>query len=79
MAMIISYVPDEEVEFIKTHKNPFGWRSTKDCITNAIRNGTVLPDNATNGEVLRALFKNVKPQDMVWDWWNSPYKEGDTE
>ena len=44
-----------------------------------------IPDNATNGDVIRALFKPthiektednviVENYDFNKDWWNSPYK-----
>ena len=56
----------------------------------------ILPDNATNGDVIKALFPDIKvygcsgyahPSDkssvllehMSSDWWNAPYKAGDTE
>ena len=55
----------------------------------AIKNGIQLPDNATNGDVIMAMFdcmvidisdgevcveKIYFPFDE--DWWNAPYKEG---
>lgn len=40
-----------------------------------------IPNNATNGEVLKALFPNDFRGDICViknaDWWISPYKEGD--
>ena len=58
----------------------------------AIRKGTVLPKNATNGDVIKALFPNItissfngktetsldKHTDFRTDWWDAPYKAGDT-
>ena len=44
-----------------------------------VRHGIVLPDNATNGDMLLAVFpKEVKDVDVDWfgeEWWNSPYGE----
>ncbi len=52
----------------------------------------VTPDNATNGDMIKALFPNTKIQEgeryTIWDvgtdnvsfwnnWWNAPYKRGD--
>ena len=55
-----------------------------------------IPDNATNGDIIKALF-NIKEVEMsstycvhfpeeedfghyfFKDWWNSPYKRGETE
>lgn len=57
----------------------------------SVTNGVSIPDNATNGEVIQALFGGMQinePQnenDLVYIehlyfgfpayWWNSPYKE----
>lgn len=53
-----------------------------------------IPDNATNGDVIKALFPRIKTKKfttflrviegeeyipMTYDWWNSPYKRGETE
>ena len=50
----------------------------------AIDNGTPIPDNATNGDVIRALFEpnwirrmdDVVREEYEFDavWWNAPYK-----
>lgn len=49
----------------------------------AIRKGTVLPNNPTNGDMIKALFpmfvESEKNYDAVEinfknDWWNAPYK-----
>ena len=53
----------------------------------AVKNGVVIPDDATNGDMLMALFPNVfvtncKLVDKVgyfnFDeyWWNAPYNGG---
>lgn len=72
--------------------------------TEAILNGTPIPDNATNGDMIKALFPNAKISllksetekakvAVEWgfeplpsyynlfyeDWWNAPYKRGETE
>ena len=37
--------------------------------------GTPIPDNATNGDVIKALFPDYnKHLSWFFDWWNSPYK-----
>ena len=40
-----------------------------------------IPDNATNGDVIRALFPNEHDFETDFDevWWNSPYQKGDKE
>lgn len=63
----------------------------KACI--AIRKGTVLPKNVTNGNVIRTAFPKaevIEKRAVVMvgisrmivfdlDWWNAPYKAGDTD
>lgn len=56
----------------------------------------ILPDNATNGDVIKAVFPNAEnirtdnglPLNFILefelhrnykDWWNAPYKVGDTD
>ena len=53
----------------------------------AIKNGTLIPDNATNADVIRTLFPDGIPKDIVWtlqgdkgaNWWNAPYQKGGKE
>ena len=53
----------------------------------AIKKGTPIPDNATNADVIRTLFPDGIPKDIVWtlqgdkgaDWWNAPYQKGGKE
>lgn len=63
-------------------------KSFKDAFSDAIADGIVLPDNATNGQVITALYPNCVIEEdfngavitemdgtQFWrkDWWNSPY------
>lgn len=43
----------------------------------AIANGTPIPDNATNGEVIDLIFPYEKTIDAAW--WNAPYQKGGKE
>ena len=55
-------------------------------LLHSIANGTPIPDNATNGEVIKALFKPNwirRMDDVVREeyefnevWWNAPYQKG---
>ena len=60
----------------------------------AIANGTPIPDNATNGDVIKAIFPTGYERahepimDFVvdgycymfdYDWWNAPYQKGGKE
>ena len=53
-------------------------------ILKAYKNGTFIPQNATNGDIIKALFPKINDNfSNVIDlklWWNAPYKkEGDEE
>jgi len=66
----------------------------KDVGVDFIRNGKPFPNNATNGDVIKALFPDgsqVKGASIYvmndnksnifydFDWWNALYKAGDTD
>ena len=89
MKLIID-IPDKVYENIK------GGLWCGDNITsNAIENGTPIPDNATNGEIMQTMFPNgvtakfatfmrfVVGEDeyinCAYDWWNAPYQKGGKE
>lgn len=48
----------------------------------AIDNGTPIPDNATNGDVVNTLFSNTFDnfcERTTWEWnrwWRTPYQKG---
>lgn len=51
-------------------------------LAKAVKIGTVIPDDATNGDMVKAMFPNVNNSNMdlvdvfknAKSWWNSPYK-----
>ena len=60
----------------------------------SVQNGTPLPDNATNGDMIKTIFPETKIYDDVYvmhigigrtdmnfskDWWNAPYKKGENK
>ena len=56
---VILEIPDEEVEIIKRNGfNKDGTFSFKlnEVLKQAIRNGVILPDNATNGNMIMTMF-----------------------
>lgn len=62
---IILEIPDEEVEIIKRNGfNKDGTFSFKlnEVVKQAIRNGVILPDKATNGDMIKALFPLIEVQ-----------------
>ena len=62
-------------------------------LISAIRHGKPFPDGATNGDVIKAMFPNIPLDENnflvrksrhdnteYWkDWWNAPYKGGESE
>ena len=69
-----------------------GYHELTECEL-AIFNGTPIPDNATNGDVLISLYPNLKytiqngrvvttigvASSFDLDWWNAPYQKGGKE
>lgn len=62
------------------------------AIAKSIRNCTPLPQNSTNGDVIKAMFPNadISLNDSCFEgvvnrygfnqtWWNAPYKAGEAE
>lgn len=65
---------------------------TTDMFLASFKRLQVLPDNATNGDMMKNIFPNVPVkifEDMNTvifgnaqfdlDWWNAPYKRGDSD
>ena len=58
--------------------------SIKTCIEK-IANGTPIPNNATNGDIIKAMFPNLVNSNLdlvdvlnnAKSWWDAPYKRGD--
>ncbi len=71
-------------------ENGYIFDEDNEYIAKAIKNGTPIPDNATNGEVIMAMFPNVNvythnggatysvnnEYNFNATWWNSPYQKG---
>lgn len=79
MKLIID-VPEEMYKNIKS-----GLWCGNNIISNAIEIGTPIPDNATNGEVIKSMFPNTtfggnKTEINIGTyWWNAPYQKGGKE
>ena len=56
-----------------------GWLFSEEM--KAIHDGTPIPENATNGDIIKTLFPQEGDfeTDFDTDWWNAPYKRGETE
>lgn len=85
MKQIVIKIPDEIYEGTMQIKESRGI-SSEDVIQiplECISDGTVLPDNPTNGDMIKALFpifveseKNYDAVEINYknDWWNASYK-----
>lgn len=65
-------------------------QSLNQPIVKAIKSGTVLPDNPTNGNMIKFIFPNASITEIGGDstivvandykfnstWWNAPYERG---
>jgi hypothetical protein len=78
---ILIDIPKKIEEYIKDYI-PIGAGDNVFCypdeIVRMIQNGTPIPDNATNGDVIKALFPNEHDFETDFDeeWWNAPYRKG---
>ena len=82
---VIANIPEEMLQELKD--GCFGAKHTLYDLAGAICNGVVLPDNATNGDVIKAMFPNellTSITSTLWwgdnmsfnkNWWNAPYKK----
>ncbi|MBO7715262.1 MAG: hypothetical protein J6S85_16965 [Methanobrevibacter sp.] len=89
MKLIID-IPEVDYNYVK--------QQVADGITNPLKifiaSGTPVPDNATNGDMIKAIFPESEvilneKNTISWmykgmikiyplDWWNAPYQKGDT-
>lgn len=62
----------------KELRNNFLSAECKSILKKAINKGVVIPDNATNGDVMRAMFSEIQyysDGQLCSDWWNAPYEK----
>ncbi len=75
---IVIDIPNWLYNAIMECKEPLYSKSLGD----AVRDGTLLPKGATNGDMIKAMFPNVSNSNMdlvdvlknAKSWWNAPYK-----
>lgn len=62
-------------------KNGMRYKDDVKYVMDKIEQCTPIPDNATNGDIIKTLFPQEGDfeTDFDTDWWNAPYKRGDTE
>ena len=83
MPKIIIDIPEED--YILATKEDFSAIYNGNHIVKAIENGIPIPDNATNGDVIKNLFADFmyvpwKEWLMIdLPWWNAPYQKGGKE
>ena len=73
---VIANIPEDMLQELKD--GCFGVKHTLYDLAGAICNGIVLPDNATNGDVMMAIFKDIQYYSdghIDAGWWNEPYKK----
>ena len=89
MKLIIDIDKDRYKDVIESRKHHL-----LDSYAQAVANGTPIPDNATNGDVIKAMFPDaeihIDGNDVFvhhigfWikyniRWWNAPYQKGGKE
>lgn len=88
MQIVIDIPEDRYKEIVSGIFDADGYFKTN--LTLAFRNGTPIPDNATNGDVIKAMFPtaDISLNDSCFEgvvnkygfdmkWWNAPYQKGD--
>jgi len=69
MKLIID-IDDKDYEKLKDGHIPFS-------ILDVMQNGTPIPDNATNRDVIEIMFSNGFSAKKIW--WDAPYQKGGKE
>lgn len=75
MAKVIVDIPDEMWNTLQIGQYQMGYA---EYVARYVANGKFIPSNVTNGDVIKILFPTVKVV-VNLEWWNAPYKVGDTE
>ena len=84
MKLIID-IPDSAYKVCYDLKNVGDINCLADILVNAVGVGTPIPDNATNGDVIKATTNFIGIQDeedtikISTNWWNAPYQKGGKE
>lgn len=87
---ILIDIPYQLYKVLKDFKdfpNDSNETTIENVLMKAIKNGTPIPDNATDGQVIQTLFKPnrvertdddviVEHYDFSEEWWNTPYQKG---
>ena len=86
---VIANIPEDMLQELKD--GCFGAKHTLYDLAGAICNAVTLPDNATNGDVIKALFPDCERESRLNEecievmgayrvvdrsWWDAPYKGG---
>lgn len=77
---VIANIPEDMLQELKD--GCFGAKHTLYDLAGAICDGIILPDNATNGDVIKALFNETEYPKLIRllmtsdSFWNAPYKGG---
>lgn len=84
MDILIS-IPDHLYKLLKDFPSDSNEGTIENVLMKAVENGTPIPDNATNGDVIKAMFGKEFADKCIdycnahmvgGDWWNAPYQIG---
>lgn len=75
---------NEEAIVHLEYRKDFATQAQIEALDMAIEALKRIPDGATNGDVIKALFKDrnlsiIQERLEHTHWWNAPYKEGEGE
>ena len=74
MKLIID-INDDAYEYISKLNEGITDYQTTLMLYEAVKNGTPIPDNATNRDVIEIMFPNEFSAKK--SWWDAPYQKGD--
>ena len=81
MKLIITILKDKYRYIQELEQDNTDYATTR-MLYHAVQNGTPIPDNATNRDVIKAIFSETLDnfcERTTWEWnrwWNAPYQKG---
>ena len=87
---VIIDIPNHLYKLLKDLPSDSNEGTIENVLMKAVENGTPIPDNATNGDVIKAMFPtaDISLNDSCFEgvvnkygfdmkWWNAPYQKGE--
>jgi hypothetical protein len=82
LTKLIITIPEDKYKYIQGLEQGNTDYATTRMLYHAVKNGTLIPDNATRYDIAKLFYGTDDAIDlfnelqMGKDWWNSPYQKG---